>query len=523
MLRTIRRIDWLQLLFVQNRWLAVLAALALSILVGLAGGWLVAAAGPFMTAALVVSVTGGLWMLRDIEVGYWALVAVICLLPFGKLPFDIGFKPSFLDIVVGTLFVIWVMELMLGPSRDRHGNPAATTSGDGQSVTTQFIGTRLGLPVFIFTVLAVVAFVAGLAHAPLTQQVARHFAEVILGILLFFVVVNTVRQPDQLKRLTRVIILAGFATAVIGIVLYLLPDNTSINLLSALSRFDYPVGPGVLRFIREDPSLPQRATATSVDPNVLGGLLIMVGALAVPQLFARRPLFSRRMVVLLVGTIGLCLLLSFSRGSFMGFGAALVALAVLRYRKLIPLMLVVLLVLWFAPLTQDYVTHFVEGLRGEDLATQMRFGEYRDALTLIQRYPLMGVGFAGSPDIDTYVSVAMVYLLIAVEMGLIGLVAFLIVIVVLFIEAATVWRDAARDSELEPIWYGYHAALLGALVGGIFDHYFFNLDFQHSVTFFWLFVGLAMVSSRLVRRQSGKPAEEPPRAIIPKRSVSGTP
>ena len=188
MLRTIRRVDWLQLLFVQNRWLAVLAAVSLSILVGLAGGWLVAAAGPFMTAALVVGVAGGLWMLRDIEVGYWALVAVICLLPFGKLPFDVGFKPSFLDVVVGVLFVIWVMELMLGPSRERHRHLDAVTYGGRRPVTTQFIGTRLGLPVFIFSVLAVVAFVAGLAHAPLTQQVARHFAEVILGILLFFVV-----------------------------------------------------------------------------------------------------------------------------------------------------------------------------------------------------------------------------------------------------------------------------------------------------------------------------------------------
>ncbi len=503
MLRTIRRVDWLQLLFVRYNWLAILAALALCVLIGLAGGWLVATAGPFITAALVVGFAGGLWMLRDIEVGYWALVAVICLLPFGKLPFDIGFKPSFLDLVVGTLFVVWLVELMLGPTKERHGNLAISRSGGVQSfsapATSQFVGTRLGLPIFIFMVLAVVAFVAGLAHAPLTQQVARHFAEVILGIVLFYVVVNTIRRPDQLARLTRVIITAGFVTAVIGIALYFLPDNASINLLSALGRFDYPVGPGVLRYIREDPSLPQRATATSVDPNVLGGLLIIVGALTVPQLFARRPLFSRRLVVLFAGAMGLCLFLTFSRGSFMGVAAALVALSVLRYRKLALLMLVILAVLWFSPLTQDYVTHFIEGLRGEDLATQMRFGEYRDALTLIQRYPVLGVGFAGSPDIDTYVSVAMVYLLIAVEMGLVGLAAFLIVVVVLFVEAASVWRHVPQGSELEPIWYGYHAALLGALVGGVFDHYFFNLDFQHSVTLFWLFVGLAMVASRLVK------------------------
>jgi O-antigen ligase len=235
-----------------------------------------------------------------------------------------------------------------------------------------------------------------------------------------------------------------------------------------------------------------------VDPNVLGGLLIMVGALTTPQLFAQRPLFSRRLVVLFSGTIGICLLLTFSRGSFVGFGSAMAALALLRYRKLGLLMLVALALIWLLPLTQEYVTHFIEGLRVEDLATQMRVGEYRDALTLIQRYPVLGVGFAGSPDIDTYVSVANVYLLMAVEMGLLGLASFLIIVVVLFAEAIRVRRHLLRQSELEPIWYGFHAGLVGALVGGLADHYFFNLDFHHSVVFFWLFVGLATVTSRLV-------------------------
>jgi hypothetical protein len=41
------------------------------------------------------------------------------------------------------------------------------------------------------------------------------------------------------------------------------------------------------------------------------------------------------------------------------------------------------------------VAHFVEGLQGQDLATQMRFGEFKDAFILIERHPL-GVGFAGA-------------------------------------------------------------------------------------------------------------------------------
>jgi O-antigen ligase len=492
MLQTLLRINWLQLFFVRHRWLAFFSTLALCALLGLGGGWLVAEMGPFITAGLVVGVIGGLWMLRDIEVGYWALVGVICLLPFGKVPFNIGFKPSFLDLVMGGIFIVWLVELMLGSSSIR---ASARTGSFNEFRTGQFIGTRLGLPVLIFMLLALVTFVTGLAHAPLTQLVLRHFAEVILSIFLFYIVVNTVRTHEQLARLTRAIILGGFAMSVLGIVLYFLPDSTSIDLLSALGRFDYPVGPGVLRYIRDDPTLSQRATATTIDPNVLGGLLIMTGALTVPQLFARRPLFPRPLLALLGGAMALCLMLTFSRGSFVGMGAALAALALLRYRKLGLLMLVFLALLWVLPLTQDYVTHFIQGMRGEDLATQMRIGEYRDALTLIQRYPLLGVGFAGSPDIDTYVSVANVYLLMAVEMGLVGLASFLLVIAVLFIEAARAWRRLQPG--LEPIWYGLHAALLGALVGGLADHYFFNLDFHHSVAFFWLYVGLAMVSSRL--------------------------
>jgi hypothetical protein len=36
-------------------------------------------------------------------------------------------------------------------------------------------------------------------------------------------------------------------------------------------------------------------------------------------------------------------------------------------------------------------------------------------------------------------------------------------------------------------------------VGGIADHYFFNPDFHHSVTLFWLVVGLATAATEIVR------------------------
>ena len=44
---------------------------------------------------------------------------------------------------------------------------------------------------------------------------------------------------------------------------------------------------------------------------------------------------------------------------------------------------------------------------------------------------------------------------------------------------------------------GLTTATAGILVGGIADHYFFNLSFPHSVSIFWIFLALAMVAVRL--------------------------
>ncbi|RLC62090.1 MAG: polymerase [Chloroflexota bacterium] len=468
----------------RHRWLTALATLALCAALALATGYLLAEFGPIIAGAGLAALFLGLWMLRDVEVAYWAVIGVVCLLPFASFPFEIGFTPTLLDAALGALFLVWALQIATGAQRE-------------------FVGTPLGLPIAVFALLAVGSFVFGLAHAPLTSYVLRHFAEILLSVALFFLVVNTVRDGGRLRRIVRALLLCAFAAAALGVVLYVIADRISdefvIRALSALGRLGYPTGPGVLRYIRDDPQLPMRATSTSVDPNVLGSLLNLTLGIGVPQLFAQRPLIRRRYLVPMLGTMALCLGLTISRGSLVGVGVALAVVATLRYRKLWLLLLLALALLLVLPQTQDLVAHFVAGLRGEDLATQMRFGEYKDALILIGRYPWLGVGFAGSPDIDTYIGVANVYLLIAEEMGLVGLTGFLVVMGVFF---TRFWRTralAAADAELEPLWWGLHAGIVGALVGGVFDHYFFNLDFHHSVTLFWLVVGLATAATEMVR------------------------
>lgn len=473
-----RSTRWDRFFFSSNPWVAA-GALAILCVVGASvAAAIVALGGPLVAAATVVAVVAALLVLRDMEIGFWGLIGVICLLPFAAFPFDIGITPTFLDAAMGAVVGVWALRLATGRQR-------------------RVVTSPITLPLIAFLLAALFAFVLGLQHGALTSYLLRHFAEMMLSIGFAIVVVDYCRDWRCLERLVTILLLAAGAAATIGIGLYVLPDELANSLLSRLGILGYPTG-SVIRYIEDNPGLAERAIGTSVDPNVLGGLLSMGLALATPQLFSPRPLLPRRLILVLLGALGVGLLLTYSRGSMAAAVAGLIFVALLRYRKLLVVVGVVGLLIVILPWTQEYTLHLIEGFRLEDLATQMRIGEYRDALTLIGRYPLFGVGFAGTPDIDLYLGVAMVYLTIGGEMGLLGLVAFTAVIGTLFAGGWQVKEAAAASERRDAIWLGLYAAVVAGLAGGVFDHYLFNLDFHHSVTIFWLFVGLAASTSRLL-------------------------
>lgn len=457
--------------------------------IALLAGALLSFGGVILAAAAFAGLVVTIWFLRDFTFGFWVVIGLITLLPFAVFPVKIVFSPTFLDAALVGLIGVWVLRKM---TEDRGQNTEAIAPPS--SVLRLSVATFAGLALF--------AFIAGLSHAPLTANVLRHFTELLMGMALFFVVIENVRDHATLERVVRAFILGGALAATLGIFLYALPDETANRVLNLLRPLGYPGG-DVLRYIEDNPDLPERAIGTSVDPNVFGGMLIMAAALALPQITARKRLLPGLGSFLAIGLMVVCLILTFSRGAFVGLASAAVGLALVRYRRLLPLLLIGGLLLLFLPATQDYVTHFIEGLQAQDLATQMRLGEYRDALTLIGRYPVFGVGFASAPDLDLYLGVSNVYLLIAEEMGLVGLGAFLGLVGMLFALAWRVRRSALADARLEPLWLGLHAALVGALVGGLFDHYFFNLDFHHAITLFWMVFGLAAAASQLAASEQG--------------------
>jgi O-antigen ligase len=94
----------------------------------------------------------------------------------------------------------------------------------------------------------------------------------------------------------------------------------------------------------------------------------------------------------------------------------------------------------------------------------------------------------------------MLYLIIAEQMGLVGLLIFLIIAGAYFIVTYRAWRDIPRGHKVEGHLLAYQAALAGALADGIFDHFFFNINFVHLVALFWLVMGLGIAAAQLATR-----------------------
>lgn len=457
-------------------------ALLVGLVIGLTGsvfGLAIALLGPALALAAVGGLLAGLYVLTDLRAALYGMLAVMIMLPFGTFPFRIGLTPTLLDAAMGAFLLVYLIQWIMGRRQNVRITPIHPL-------------------IILYVMWLIFAFMMGLRYGDPTSTVIRQFAETLLSISMVFILVDILRDSASLRRIVLVIMVLVGTQALLAIGLYLLNDVTAESLLVRLSRIGYPDG-GVIRYIESNPELGERAIGTWVDPNALGGLLAIGAALIAPQVFAQRPVLRFRWLTFSVlFVIVLALVLTSSRASFLALGTGLFVIALIRYRNYLPLLALGAAALFLLPQTQNYVDRLFQAFQGEDLATQMRIGEWTDSLELIREYPLFGIGFTGQPTADVYSDVASMYLIMANQIGLPGVAFFLLAMLGVFSYGLRAWRWARLDPELDSIHLGYHIAVLTALVNAVADLYFFRLDFQSSISWFWLTIALALTSSRLV-------------------------
>jgi O-antigen ligase len=451
-------------------------------IIGLVGGGvalMLAIAGPIITFGAILGLLAGLYVLSNTSAALYGVIFVATLLPFGTLPFKVAITPTLIDVAMGAFLIVYLFQWVTGQRQQIRLTPVHAL-------------------IALYMLWLILTFALGLRFALPKSADIRQFAETLLSISMVFILVDLLREPQALRRLVQVVMIAITLQAIITLILYVLPDDTAERTLIRLAHIGYPNG-GVIRYVEDNPALSERAIGTWVDPNALGGILAVSATMIAPQVFARKPIIRYRWITLgVLGLVTLALILTFSRASMLAFGIGVIFIATFKgYRRFIPLIVLGACLLFLLPQTRSYIERFGQAFTGSDLATQMRLGEYGDSFKLISQYPVFGVGFTGTPEINLYTDVASMYLIMANQIGLVGVGIYALAIAAIFVYGWRARRYSATIPELEAIHLGYHAALLTALINATADLYFFRLDFQASITIFWLVVALALASSRL--------------------------
>ena len=129
-----------------NPYLAVGTAIGVAAMVGILTGALFGLLGPVLALGAVGVLVVGMLMLRSTDWGLFALIGLICLLPYGAMPIEVGFRPTFIDAVLLALFGVWFVRMVTRTDRT-------------------FEASALGIPVFAFLLWALITFIAGLIPA----------------------------------------------------------------------------------------------------------------------------------------------------------------------------------------------------------------------------------------------------------------------------------------------------------------------------------------------------------------------
>ncbi|MEA2143765.1 MAG: hypothetical protein QOI64_2195, partial [Solirubrobacteraceae bacterium] len=330
------------------------------------------------------------------------------------------------------------------------------------------------------------------------------------GVLLYFLILNVLRSPGNLRLAGWTVLGAGAFLAAVSILQY------------ATKTFDRPF----LGFAALDPALiaghttEPRASGPVADPNYYAQLLLPALAFGLVAVLRDRVRMLRWVAGGMVATIIFAVVLTGSRGGTIAVVAMVVAMVALRFFGLVQITVAVVVVAGALALNPSYserlATTSLSGIAAPagatveaDSATRGRLTENLAAARVFADHPLFGVGPGGFPfyyqEYASRIGIQVhdrertgedagqapqraahnIVLGMAADLGIIGLSLFVIVVCLAFAGLLRARRRALeRRPELADMAGAVFVALVGYLVAGLF----LSLAFER---YLWLLLAMA--------------------------------
>lgn len=346
------------------------------------------------------------------------------------------------------------------------------------------------------------------------------FANLVEGIVFYFLIVNSVRTPTVLRLVLWVLLLSGAFLGSLGFYQVMTNNYTNdFGGFAQVSNAAFKTGEETLQGEVEQP----RLAGSIGEQNRHAQVLLILVPLGLFLFRLERSYLLRILLIAMTGLTAIGVATTFSRGAALGFGLVLLVMVFMRYITISQLLLVgvgiVLLIVLALP---QYVTRLgslqgLVGLVSEDSSTESspdgslknRSVEMMAALNVFADHPLVGVGpnmfryyfkeytlAAGESTRGAEARLAHnLYLSIAADHGFLGLATYLAGIAFTLRRLTQVRRQLQeRHPALATMATGFILAIVAYLATGI------GLHFGYA-RFYWLLMALAGATVQIAQAE----------------------
>ncbi len=447
-----------------------------------------ALAGLLIFGAIILAFGASIYIFRNPEFG-WLLI--VFFLPFERFPtLNLGGVDLKINTVLGFITLLgWVLALMFNPKRYKV-QPYAIT-----------------LPIVLF----ISAMLISLTQAQNMSRALEVLVFTLFTMAFSILATNMINSKEALKKTVQVILLAGLVVSLYGIFQFA-GNLAGLSESAVLLKEGY--GAKMMGF--------PRVMAFSMEPLYLANFLLIPIFLALAFFFNKVDIWPKKdgqkpwwKLPLYLGFLVLILVLTVSRGAYLGFGAAFLVMAILLFRKVftfknVALFLIGVVVIGYAvafglskgdpTATNNFITHALVRDYAKDASVQERLTTYKAALDAYHHRPVFGVGignygpwlahFSSAPPDGGWLVVNNEFLEVLAETGLVGLICFGILLVFLIYRSLLAIKYA-QDPFFKTVMIGLFAAFIGVLV----QYNFFSTLY---IIHIWVLIGLLVASQTLI-------------------------
>lgn len=304
----------------------------------------------------------------------------------------------------------------------------------------------------------------------------------------YFLVSCCMRSEEWLTKCINALIFSALLVAFYGIIQYVLGGSGSTKWLDS-DLFENIAG---------------RAVSTLENPNMLGEYLILIIPIAAAVWMTGHGM-PRKNSFCCAACLSMCLILTWSRGAWLGFILSVLILLLIWNRRSVWIIVGGLLALPFATLVlpDSIISRFTSIGNMADTSTSYRVGIWRGAMHMLNDHLFSGIGIGEGawkvlypdytlPGIEAAPHSHNLFIQIGLESGIFGLAVFLIFIFLLARMCFTLFSRMSDSKLAEGAKYKMLAAgplcgIIAVLCQGLTDYSWYN---YRVYLMFWLVAGL---------------------------------